>query len=198
MSIYDTGTVYSEFYKKAARKIIFGFEFPEMDPIEVERDGKKVKLPRVLTKRFTKSLHEKSVLLAFINAWVGKKLTADQAKAFDLTTLLHRGGQFQIIHDEKDGKIRAKINTVLPLPRGATVAVQSPKFVFSVDQLDEASELDTVDLPKWIKEAITESQEYQRLLARAPVAKSAVPAGVALAQANKADGLDDGEDSTPF
>ncbi len=197
VSIHDLGTTYNEVYDKRARKVIFTFEFPELDPIEVERDGKKVKIPRTITKQFTKSLHEKAGLLAFINSWRGKKLTADQVKAFDLTTLLHVGGQFQVLNEEKDGKTRSKINAVMPLPRGAQVAVQTPKTVFSVDQLDAASELDQVDLAKWMRERVVESEEYQRLVARAPAPVGAAQLVKAASAAEN--GLTDDEDTTaPF
>lgn len=194
VGLYDIGTTYAEKFDKRSRKLILSFEFPELEPIEVERDGKKVKLPRVLTKRFTKSLHEKSVLLSFINSWRGKKLTADEVKNFELARMLGHGGQFQVIHESKqDGGIKAKINTVLPLPKGSSVSFTSPKEIFSVDQLDAPEEVESLPYPKWIIESIKESEEYQRLAARVtpqPAVRQAVAAGVAPAPGD--------EDDCPF
>lgn len=75
--------------------------------------------PHMAIKRFTLSLHEKSRLRPFLEAWRGKKFTPEELKGFDLENLMGVCGQFQIIHAvSKKGKTFGNIQTVVPYAKG--------------------------------------------------------------------------------
>ena len=54
IGVIDIGTQYNDYYQKEIRRVIFIWELPELR-IEVEKDGEKLNLPRVISKTSTKN-----------------------------------------------------------------------------------------------------------------------------------------------
>lgn len=74
----------------------------------------------VVRQMYTLSLHEKSNLRHALEAWRGKKFTADELKGFDLEKLLGVNCQIQVVHNlSGDGKTYANVQAVVPAPKGA-------------------------------------------------------------------------------
>lgn len=75
--------------------------------------------PLWLDRYFTLSLHENSALRPFLENWRGKKFTPTELKGFNLVKLLHAPAYVQVGHETKqDGNTRAKIDSIMRLPKG--------------------------------------------------------------------------------
>jgi hypothetical protein len=76
---------------------------------EVMENGK----PFLASSSFNASLAETSRLRPFLEAWRGKKFTADELKGFDLEHLIGAQAVIQITHTEKDGKTYDNVTAVM-------------------------------------------------------------------------------------
>lgn len=74
--------------------------------------------PAMASASFNASLAEKSRLRPFLEAWRGRKFTAQELKGFDLEVLLGAGAVLQIQHTEKDGKVYDNITSIMRLMKG--------------------------------------------------------------------------------
>ena len=66
----------SPMYPDPKHKVWIRFEVPD-ERIEYERDGKKLEGPRVISKEYTASMHEKANLRKDLENWRGKAFTDD-------------------------------------------------------------------------------------------------------------------------
>lgn len=186
-AIYDLGTHYNEKFDKTSRRVLIMWEIPS-ERIEIERDGKMVNLPRVVSKRYTQSLHEKSNLRKDLESWRGKEFTADELRGFDLKNVLGAACQLQVIHKKSgDGKkIYAYVSNILPLGKGQErPAGESDQRFFSFEDGDEEIPENT---PDWIAEIIKESDEWKAKSESDMVDASTIPP----------EGDDDFDDQIPF
>lgn len=103
--VYYLGKQYSEMYGKEADKILFSWELPD-----VRLDTKDGDFPRLISKIYTASLHEKASLSRDLESWLGRSLP----EAFDPESLLGKNCVLQVIH--KNGKPR--ITNITPLLGG--------------------------------------------------------------------------------
>ncbi len=72
-----------------------------------------------LARRFTLSLHEKSALRPFLEAWRGKQFTEAELRGFDLEKLLDVACLLNVVHQEREGRIYAHVTASIALPKGA-------------------------------------------------------------------------------
>ena len=107
-SVVDVGHQYSEKYEKDSHKVVVSWEIPEQR-VDVERDGKKLNLPRVISKRYTLSLGDKAILRKDLEAWRGKAFTGPELGGFALEKLIGAACQLQVIHTQKDSKTYANV-----------------------------------------------------------------------------------------
>jgi hypothetical protein len=71
--------------------------------------------------RYNLSLNEKSNLRKHLEAWRGKKFTAEELKGFDLENLLGANCQLQLVHNISDnGRTFANVQAIVPLGKGMT------------------------------------------------------------------------------
>jgi hypothetical protein len=94
-----------------------------------------------------------------LEAWSGKKMTAEDRKNFDLKGLLGKFCMVNITHSE-DGKY-ANISGISPVPsalRSAQPEGINPTKMFWLQEFSQA-EYDA--LPKYYKEKIAESSEWR-------------------------------------
>lgn len=152
--LIDLGMQYSEVYKKSQRKVLIGWELPD-ETIEIDGEQK----PRVLSKRYTANLSEKSNLRKDLASWRGRDFTPDELKAFDLKNIVGASCLLTIIHSKNGEKTYANIQSVVKLPKGmAKQALSEPPVVFDLDT-DPLERVE--DLPAWIAELIKKSETYQ-------------------------------------
>lgn len=141
--VVDLGYEYSELYQKESRKILIMWEVNE--PME---DGR----PFTIHKRYTLSLNEKAALRKDLEGWRGLKFTDEQLKGFDVEVLKGKQCQLHIIHNEKDGKTYANIQSVLPKGKN------SP-----------AVQVVSSEVPEWINKVIEENAAAHVKLEKAPI-----------------------------
>lgn len=167
--LIDLGMQYSEIYKKSQRKVLIGWELPD-ETIEIDGEQK----PRVLSKRYTANLSEKSNLRKDLASWRGRDFTPDELKAFDLKNIVGASCLLTIIHSKSGEKTYANIQSVVKLPKGmAKQALSEPPVVFDLDT-DPLERVD--DMPQWIAELIKKSETYQTRITPPITAASNQPA----------------------
>ena len=160
-SVVDIGTQYSETFDKSTHKVVLSWETPE-HRIEVERDGKKLNVPRVISRRYTVSLGDKAILRRDLESWRGRGFTAEELEGFDLKKLLGAACQLQVIHTRKDSKVYANVGTIMALPKGVTAPeLESEPIFFTLAGLAEPKL--PAALPEWIQELIRQSREWEKL-----------------------------------
>lgn len=149
-ALVDLGMQRSEKFQKDVRKfriiwVICGEE--------VELNGEKY--PRTISKEYSFSLGEKSTLRKDLQAWRGQPFTADELTGFDLTNILNKACQLQIIVEEKDGKHFNNIAGIMALPKGTSVEVPKTGYVF--DTYEPETFACYEKLPKFMQERIKQS-----------------------------------------
>lgn len=132
------------------RKVRISWELPNELITEGELSGQ----PFSISKNYTLSLHEKSVLYKDLVSWRGRAFTTEELAGFDLTKILGVGCMVNVIHQQsQDGqKTYANVASVTQLPKG----VAAPQLVnlirkFNTDQFEQ-SEWDI--LPEWLQNKI--------------------------------------------
>lgn len=153
--IWDLGTQFSEKWGKAARKVVIVWELPHCRG-DFEKDGKKVNLPRAISKRYTVSLHQKAELRKDLESWRGRKFTEEELKGFDLKRLLGVPCQIQVLHTKKDDKIYSNIAAITKAPTGTKIVPENPMKFFSFEDGAPIPE----GTPDWIMDLIKHSEEY--------------------------------------
>lgn len=163
VGLYDIGTHVDQVFNKKKRKYVIEFELPAADPKTLE-DGSVV--PRTLSTTVTASMHPKGMLRPLLEGWRGKTFTEEEANSYDISKILGKPAQLNVVHDSKNGKTYANIKTVNPAPKGSNLTPKITPATWSVTRLDDASELEQVDIPEWVKKRVAESEEYKTLRAR--------------------------------
>ncbi len=194
VQLIDLGSQQSTFegQTKTARKVLVGFEV--CDPDARRDDG----APFVASKRFTMSLHEKSALRAFLQAWRGRPFTPEELRGFDLRVLLGQPALLGIVHVGKDGRTFANISSCMRLPKGMPApAGELDLLHFDLSAPDwQAFEL----LPQRVRQQIEASPEFEAIATGRPqrvnMAPAAAPAPAPAGAAGS--GFDDMDDDIPF
>ena len=142
---------------KMVNKVRITWELPtEMQVFKEERGPE----PRVISKEFSLSMHEKANLRGFLESWRGKSFNDNEATAFDVTNLLGVPCLLSITHKmAQNGNTYANISSVSLLPKG----MECPEMINKRQELsfDNFKEELFESLPDFIKEKIQTSQEYQ-------------------------------------
>lgn len=126
--VVDLGIVQGAFGPQ--EKIEIRWQLEEVD----EKTGRRF----LIVQRYTPSLHEKSRLRPMLEAWRGKKFTAEEERQFDIEKLLGANCQLQIIHNVKDeGRVYANVQAVVPMPRNAAKIRISEDYVRVVNRPKE-------------------------------------------------------------
>jgi len=144
------------------RKMVLVWELPQAT-IEVERDGQMVALPRNISQRYTMSMNEKARLRQDVEAIRCKRLTKEEAKAFDVSCVLGMNAQIQVVNVEKDGKTFANIETVMATPKGApklAPSVDPALFHFGAVEDCSSEEVIPAECPRWVRKIIMASPEW--------------------------------------
>ena len=166
--VVDCGTHLTEYKGETLkrRKVRLGFEIPSFR-IEIEKDGKKVDMPRVLSEVWTASTGRKSNLRSVLQRWDGKELEGDYPE-YDLKTLLGRQCQLQVVErKKKNGGMCSKIIDILPPTAGMELECENPHVYFSFDDDKPIPEIITTGSLKWMMDRslfpITEAFEYKNM-----------------------------------
>ena len=142
---------------KQQRKVRIGWELSG----ELMEDGR----PFVISRRYTFSSHEKSTMRRHLEAWRGRKFKPEDfgEGGFDIRKLIGVGCMLQVVHNTKQDRTFANVQSVGSLPKGmpAPELVNQPVY-FSL----ETGEFDSTvlaSLPDWMQEIIRKSPEFAAL-----------------------------------
>lgn len=161
-SIIDIGTQPAKGQFPTKRKVMFTWELPQ-ETIEVERDGKRVPLPRVISARYKLSLHKKAALRAMLESWRGRPFTEEELAGFDLERVLGANCFLNVVHKEVGDKTYANVASVNPLAKGmAKIEAVNPLISFFMDAFEDDQTIVFPDhMHKWIQKLVMNSEEYQ-------------------------------------
>ena len=164
-SLFDLGTHEDEYMgeKKEIRKVMLTFEIPSLR-IEYEKDGIQMEGPRVISKKYTWSMHEKSNLRKDMETWRGKSFTDLEAADFDFEQMPGVNGIIQIMHKQPEkGDKYAFIGSITKLMKDMKkLAPDNPKVFFTFVPPWVTGEGVTFPetMPEWVQKIIKESREY--------------------------------------
>lgn len=122
--IIDLGTQPgSQQYPTPRHKVLFVWELPgELEDV----DGKKV--PMLVMKRYTMSLHENAAMRHDLKAWRGREFTDAELKAFSLKNVVGAPCMVTVVHSS-DGRY-ANLQAVTACPKGLDVPKPHHPLVF--------------------------------------------------------------------
>ncbi|MFO0453644.1 MAG: phage replication initiation protein, NGO0469 family [Pseudomonadota bacterium] len=117
--VIDLGTQPREFQgkpKPPARKVSLTWELHGEDedgtPLTTD-DGK----PLIISKRYTLSLGEKSILRADLESWRGRAFTSEELAGFDVSKLLGAPALINVKHEARDFKTYSNVASISPVPK---------------------------------------------------------------------------------
>ena len=118
-AVLDLGTHEDQTFGGESRKVLLQWELPDCRG-EFERDGKKINLPRAISKRYTLSLSEMANLRKDLESWRGRSFTAEELRGFDMRAVLGTSCQLMVAHKtSKEGRTYASVSAIMALPKGA-------------------------------------------------------------------------------
>ena len=157
-SMIDIGTVEWEYNgeTKYTHKVRLSFELPN----EMRDFGGEQK-PMVISKEYTKSLHEKSNLRKDYESWRGKSFSNEELKSFDITSVLGASCNVSVLHKtSKGGNEFAQIGSISSMTKGSKCPEQiNENFIFNYE--DNFNEEWLEIQPEWIKDQIKNTDEYK-------------------------------------
>lgn len=122
-----TQTTTGQYGTKETHKVMISWELFD-DDVKMA-DGR----PYSVTQWYTVSLSEKANLRKDLEAWRGKKFTAEELEGFDLNTVLGAYCMIQVVHSE-DGKY-ANVNSIMSY-KGEKPKPVNPDVLFDIDKPD--------------------------------------------------------------
>lgn len=155
-SIIELGTQATAFGEKP--QVMFSWELPNETAVFKEENGPQ---PFAVHKTYTLSLFEKASLTHDLEAWMGRQLTADERKGFDIAKFLGQPCLLTIVHKTvESGKTYANIGGVTALAKGMVCPkAVNPKVEYSLSSSPNSVYL---GLPQWLQERIAKAQEWDR------------------------------------
>ena len=174
--LVDLGTHHDTFQNKprTAKKVVLSWEIIG-ETIEMEIDGKKTVLPRVLSKTYTASVHEKATLRKELESWRGQPFTKEEADKFNIGVLLGKSCQLNVAINE-GGK-----NTIKAIIPAGKDPVTQKRMAYTPKQPLTGYIIGKgpipSDLPKWIVDEIYASDEGKKLPPRTAETQAAAESG---------------------
>lgn len=128
--IIDLGTqkITNSFGTKEQHKVMISWELIGKDDPKME-DGR----PFSVHQTYTVTLSEKGNLRPALEAWRGKKFTAEELEGFDLSKVLGQYCMIQVVHSD-DGKF-ANVQTIMAY-KGEKPEPVNENIVFDIDNPD--------------------------------------------------------------
>lgn len=113
--VKDLGEVTTAFGTREMIRVIW-----ELDKLDSKHQ------PFTVSKRYNKSLHKKSNLFADLPKILGRKLTAQDTKRFDMDSLIGKRNRLVISHNETEDGIFANIDAILKDGRAVAEVMNEP------------------------------------------------------------------------
>lgn len=161
--VIDLGTQAGEWKgtPNTKHEVMVCWEIPALT-IEIEKEGVKMVMPKVKSRRFTLSLGEKANFYKMLVSWRGRAFTAEELAGFDIFNLIGANCLLNVIHVVKGENTYDNITGASPLLAGMTKLAPKTdiwKYYIVEDQMNIPE-----CIPDWIKEIIGKSEEHQAVL----------------------------------
>lgn len=157
--VIDLGTQKVTFQNevKLQRKVRIIFELPNLKKEFKTGEGEK---PFSISKEYTLSLDAKANLYKDLVSWRGKQFSEEELEGFDISKLLGKPCQIQIIHKQGKNGDYAAIQSITPIMKGTDYPKQTvnTQIEFSVDEFSKSK---FESLPEYLRKKIEESIEYK-------------------------------------
>lgn len=124
---------------------------------EIEINGEKQ--PRTISKEYSFSLNEKSTLRKDLQAWRGIPFKEEELQGYDLTRILNKACQLQIILEEKNKKKYNNIAGIMSLSKGMKVDGLDDTYYF--DMTNPETWENYCRIPNWIQEKIKKAENLE-------------------------------------
>lgn len=161
--LVDLGEQFSKTYNKWSRKVLLMWEIPS-ETIDLGEDEPS---SRTITKQYTASLNERSILRRDLEAWRGRPFTDAELRSFDLRSIVGAPCMLNIIHREYQNRTFADISGIMKMMKGMTVDTpRLESIVFDLDNPDDLPKLEL--LPDWIENRVKESRQYKERVSPVP------------------------------
>lgn len=109
--------------------------------------------PFSVSKNYTLSLYDSSILRQDLESWRARKFTEEELLGFDLFKILNKPCLVSVLHNTTDqGKTFANISTISSVPQGMEIPGLSNTLVFF--SLESSSQGDFDLLPEWLQKKI--------------------------------------------
>lgn len=122
------------------------------------KEGEEPK-PFSVSREFGFSMGPKSHLRPFVEGIIGAPLFDEEAYNFNFEDLLGRACLLNVVHEEKNGNVYAKIAGASPLPKGMVAPEQFNDSKMIDVNTSPVEEIEA--LPEFIKKNIFSSEEWQ-------------------------------------
>ncbi len=176
--IVDLGTSLNERYGKKQHKIIVGWELP----YALMKDGDMAGRPFSIHQRYTFSMSPKANLRADLESWRGKKMTDEDAEAFDISAVIGKPCMIGVVHNNG----YANVSSIIKVPHGIDCPPQINEPLLFVLTPERFSQTIFDKLSDKLKETITKSDEYQEIVHGVKEERKGAPP------------IDDFDDDIPF
>lgn len=153
-AIIDLGLQRNEQFGKTQRKFMLVWNILGED-IEINDE----KQPRVISKEYSFSLHEKSTLRKDLQAWRGKPFSEEELHGFNILSVLNKACQLQIILEERNNRKYNNIAGIMSLPKGTQVDGLDDAYYFDME--DASTWENYCRIPNWIQEKIKKAENLE-------------------------------------
>jgi hypothetical protein len=153
------GTLPEDYMGEAKEMYKVRMVFELCNETKIFKDGEPPR-PFSIGRDFTFSMGNKANLRKFVEGMIGTALSDGEAGNFDLDELLGHACLLSVVHKEKKaGGIAALIQGASPLVKGMDAPAQSnPSKVWDILEITDE---ELAALPKWLREKMQTSKEYQ-------------------------------------
>lgn len=153
-AIIDLGLQRNEQFGKTQRKFMMIWTIIGE---EIEINGEKQ--PRTISKEYSFSLNEKSILKKDLQAWRGKPFSEEELQGFNILTVLNKACQLQIILEEKNNKKYNNIAGIMSLPKGSNVQTLNNTYYFDMEEAETWENF--IRIPNWIQEKMKKAENLE-------------------------------------
>lgn len=150
VGVVDLGVHQTEWQgqKRTSQKVLITWELPYEESTN--------DLPLTISKRYTLSMSEKSVLYKDLVSWRGRDFTEEERQGFDLFNILGVACFVNVIHTSKEGKVYSNITSITPLAKGMEKPKHRTEKLLKFS-LEDSSAADFDELSDGLKRVISES-----------------------------------------
>jgi hypothetical protein len=116
-----------------------------------DEQGEEQTRPAAIGRFYNNTLSPKSALRKDLETWRGRSFSEEEARTFDLETLLGKACLLGVVHKQEGENTYANVATISAPPKGAKPKPDGELVLFDVDNWDQAV---FEKLPPWLQQRI--------------------------------------------